>query len=104
VGLLPLTLAPRRGGRATQVIYETATGVEPKVRVELRQREPTTGEVEFKVTVERVVIAAACACGRLADGSTTLRTRLDVHTSAGSSVVLAAVQRWACEGGRLQTP
>jgi hypothetical protein len=104
VRLFPVTLAPRRGSRATAALYETATGVVPKVQVELKQRDPKNGVVEFKVTVERVVIAAAPACGGQGGGSTTLQTRLDVNSSAGNSVVLATAQPWVCAGDKLQTP
>ena len=59
--LLPLTLLPRQGSRATAAIYETASGVVPKLRVELKQRNPENGEVEFQARVERVMIASASA-------------------------------------------
>ena len=41
--LLPLTLSPRPSKSTTKAIYETASGVVPKVQVEVKLRAPDKG-------------------------------------------------------------
>jgi hypothetical protein len=102
--LLPLLLSPRPGGSATAAIYETASGVVPKVRVEVKQRDAEKPELEFKAKLERVSIDEAVACASTVD-TTSLRTRIVIAGAAGgASVVIATEQRWTCEDDTLQTP
>ena len=102
--LMPLNLSPRRGSSATAAIYETASGVVPKLRVELKQRDPSKGEVEFNARVERVMIESAVACTDSEEGNTDLRMRMTLTSGAGTSVVIDTEQRWACRDDTLKTP
>jgi hypothetical protein len=104
IRLLPLTLSPRQGGSALAAIYETASGVTPKVRVELKQRDVKKREIEWKLTAERVTIAEPQACVEAEEGSTNLRTRMIVISNTGTAIVLSAEQRWWCEDDTLRTP
>ena len=84
---MPLNLSPRRGSSATAAIYETASGVVPKLRVELKQRDPSKGEVEFNARVERVMIESAVACPDPEEGNTDLRMRMTLTSGGETSVV-----------------
>jgi hypothetical protein len=104
IPLLPLTLSPRQGSSAGAAIYEMPSGVSPKVRLELQQRDANTREVEVTLTAERVTITEPEACVGVEKGSARLRTRLEVKSSTGASAVIAVEQPWRCQGATLRTP
>ena len=63
---LPLALRPRPGAKSTAAVFETASGARPSLQVEIKQRDPNRGELEFSVTVDRASIPRApngCAPG-----------------------------------------
>jgi len=102
--LLPLVLFPRPHSSATKAIYEIASGVGPKVRVEVKQRAPDKAEAEFLAVVERVTIDELPVCSG-SQGAASLQTQMVLTSMAGSPpIAIATEQRWTCEDEALRTP
>jgi hypothetical protein len=102
--LLPLTLTARAGSTPTAAIYQTASGVRPVVRAEMKIRDPDTGIVEFSIAIDRATMPAGptlCSGGRTP--TTSLRTRFSLH-AGGTSVDLDLTVPWRCLGTQLKTP
>jgi hypothetical protein len=105
VSLLPLTLSPRKGAKLAQAIYETASGVRPSVRAEVKSRDPETGHMEFSVTVDRATVPrgpAHCSTGDRSVAS--LLTRLSLQGGGGAPVGMEITVPWRCAGTELKTP
>src|SRR5262249_48748573 len=101
---LPLTLLARRGGKATEAIFETPSGARPHVRLEVKQRNPKEGRLEFTLKVERASILrppGACAAGA---GPATLGASIAIGGTPPAPIDLSPVLTWRCGGSELATP
>jgi hypothetical protein len=103
--LLPLTLPARSGSTPTEAIYQTATGVRPQVRVEVKTRDPQAGLMEYSIAVDRATMPAAPAlCSGGSPGTTSLRTRISLHSGSAPPEALDLTIPWRCLGTSLRTP
>jgi CARDB protein/beta-propeller repeat-containing protein len=103
--LLPLLLAARAGGKPTDAIYQTPSGVRPVVRAEMKVRDPKTGLVEFSVKVDRATVPVGPAlCSGASPAATKLRTSLSLRDNSGASGGLDLTLAWRCLGTELKTP
>jgi hypothetical protein len=103
--LLPLTLGARAGGKPADAIYETASGVRPAVRAELKTRDPASGVLEFSIKVDRATIPTGPAlCGGSSPVTTQLRTAFTLHTGPGAPLAFDVVTPWRCRGTQLEAP
>jgi hypothetical protein len=104
VAVLPLTLVARAGGKSTDAIYETPSGVRPIVWAEIKTRDAATGLTEFYIKVDRATIPVGPAlCSAGSSPATQLRTSFSVQaggTAAGVDLTLP----WRCLGSELKTP
>jgi hypothetical protein len=100
--VLPLTLAEGAGGKATDAIYQTPSGVRPIVWAEIKVRDASTGLMEFYIKVDRATILGPALCAG-ASPSTQLRTSFSLQ-AAGTSVAVDLTQPWRCLGSELKTP
>src|SRR5262249_25494396 len=100
--VLPLTLGARAGGKATDAIYETPSGVRPIVWAEIKTRDANTGLTEFYIKVDRATIAAPVACSAGSSPTTQLRTTFSVQVT-GVATGLDVTLPWRCLSGELQT-
>ncbi len=100
--LVPLTLAAGRGNKAGAAIFETASGVQPKVRVELKQKDPAKGELEFSITSERLVIVPPSLCRGASVPRTFLTTAFTLRPAVGPPVTISADLPWECGEGALE--
>jgi hypothetical protein len=102
--VLPLTLVARAGGKATDAIYETPSGVRPIVWAEIKTRDTQTGLTDFYIKVDRATIPVGPAlCSAGSTPATQLRTRFSVQT-AGASAGVDLTLPWRCLGSELKTP
>ena len=102
-GFLPLTLLPApRGGQGTGATFETPDGVEPKVKAEVKQRDPTKGEWELTLTAERTLIDAATGCNGAPHDSTKLTTQLRLDDGIHGPLIMTTTQPWRCWKNRLK--
>jgi hypothetical protein len=102
--VLPLALPARTGGKPTDAIYETPSGVRPIVWAEIKTRDTRTGLTEFYIKVDRATIPvgpALCAGG--SSPTTQLRTRFSLQ-AGGASVGVEVTLPWRCLGSELKTP
>jgi hypothetical protein len=103
--LLPLQLTAQRGSTATAAIFETSSAAgAPKVRVEIKQRAPHTGDLDFSIEVERATIETARLCGSTPSGSTPPRTRFSLTDGVHGPVGVSTEQNWQCKKNQLKTP
>lgn len=102
--LLPLHLTARPGSKATQALFETPSGVTPKVQAELKQRDPRKGELEFRIKIERASIKAAQLCGSLSGGSTRMQSAFTLTDGLHGAVTVHTTQPWQCKKDQLTTP
>jgi alpha-tubulin suppressor-like RCC1 family protein len=103
--LLPLTLVARAGSTPTAAIYETASGVQPVVRVEVKNRESGVDVLEYLVTVSRATAPVGPAlCSGGATATTSLRTRLRLDAGGDEAVDLDVTVPWRCLGRQLRSP
>jgi hypothetical protein len=103
--LLPLALRPRPGAKPTAAVFETASGARPSVQVEIKQRDPKGGELEFSVTVDRASIPRAprgCALG--GGNSVQLSTGLVIDDSVRKAVEVNPDLPWRCGKSNLRSP
>jgi hypothetical protein len=101
--VLPLTLAARAGGKATDAIYQTPSGVRPIVWAEIKVRDASTGLMEFYIKVDRATILGPAACSATSSPSTQLHTSFSLQ-AAGTLVAVDLTQPWRCLGSELKTP
>ncbi|HEV8437728.1 MAG TPA: SBBP repeat-containing protein [Methylomirabilota bacterium] len=103
--VLPLTLTARTGGKPTDAIYQTASGVRPVVWAEIKTRDARTGLTEFYIKVDRATIPVGPAlCSGGSSPTTQLRTRFSVQASNGAPVGVDLTLPWRCLGTELKTP
>jgi len=76
----------------------------PKVRVEIKQSNPNTAELDFSAQIESVVIKAPKGCGTSANGTVPLQTRFSLTNKARGPVDINTEQTWQCNGDQLITP
>jgi hypothetical protein len=101
--LLPLKLVARRGSKTTEAIFETLSGARPRVRVEVKQRDPRTAELELSLAVEFATIPrlpSGCGPG----SSVPLRARFSLAPASQDPVELAPLLSWRCGKNDLKTP
>ena len=96
---LPLALAPRRGGKATEAIFETPSGARPSARLEIKQRDG----LEFTLKVERASILRPSPCGAAA-GAATLGTSIVIAGNPPVPIELNPALTWRCSEDELKTP
>ena len=88
-GILPQIFTARPGGTATQAHFESADGAQPSVLLEVKNRDPKKGILEFTLKAEDGVIVTSrrCAANSQRTGLTTRLTLNDgVHPGAGIGV------------------
>jgi hypothetical protein len=97
--LVPLALASRRGGKATETIFETPPGARPSARLEIRQRDG----LEFSLKVEHASILrpGSCAAG---DRVAPLGTSIVIGNIPPVPIELGRVVTWQCREKELETP
>jgi alpha-tubulin suppressor-like RCC1 family protein len=101
--LVPLTLVARAGATPTAAIYQTASGVRPVVRAEVKSRDADSGIMEYLLTVDRATIPALPAGCSAAAATTSLRTRFSLKVGA-ETLELDLTVPWRCLGTQLRTP
>ena len=102
--LLPVNLS-RLGSTATKVIFETPVMVQPQLRVEVMNLDPSQGLLEFTLTATGATIPKGPSlCGSGAAPSTILTTRLTLVDGTNVPVTVTAVHPWQCNGAQLKTP
>src|SRR5262249_42897363 len=100
--LLPLSLPARAGGKPTDAIYQTPSGVRPTVWAEVKVRDAKTGLMEATIKVDRATIPGGPAS--CASGTTRLRTSFSLEASGSAPVTLDVTLPWRCVGTELKTP
>jgi hypothetical protein len=103
-GLLPLSLPAARGSKPDEAVFETPSGAQPKVRVELKQRDPDNGELEFSIRVERVVIRSPVSCHGAPKPSTLLATTFTLSSGVEGRTEISAEWPWRCRSDELRAP
>ena len=100
--VLPLSLPARKGSKPTGALYQTASGVRPQFRVEVKNRDPKKGLMVFSITVDRATIAEPeqCASGPTAEIDTTFALQF----GCGEPVLVDATLPWQCRRNELVTP
>ena len=98
VSSLPLRLTARRGARNTAVIYESAQGVQPKVRLELKNRHAGQRPLDITLRVENATIAVPQSCSSGQPSTTTLRTAFTIADGVNPPVTVAGETLWECVG------
>ncbi len=96
--------SPRAGSKPTDVIYKTASGARPVVRIEVKSPDPKTGLVEFSIKVDRATIPVGSALCVGSPATTNLRTAFGLQVGAGAPLVLDVTPRWRCLGTQSKTP
>jgi hypothetical protein len=102
---LPVTLRARRGSKATAAIFETPAGVRPSVEIEVKQRDPKKGEVEFSLKVDRATIPLAPkGCDPRGGNAVRLRTSIAIEDSSRKALEVNPELSWRCGRNELRTP
>jgi hypothetical protein len=102
---LPVTLRARRGSKATAAIFETPAGVRPSVEIEVKQRDPKKGEVEFSLKVDRATIPVAPkGCDPRGGNAVRLRTSIAIEDSSRKALEVNPELSWRCGRNELRTP
>jgi hypothetical protein len=103
--LLPMNLSPRPDSTATEVIFETPAGVQPQLRVEVKNQDPSQGLLEFTLAANGTTIPKGpTLCGSGASPTTILTTRFTLVDGTNVPVTVTAVHPWQCNGEQLKTP
>jgi K319L-like, PKD domain len=99
--LVPLTLAPRAGARATSAIFTTPGSVRPSVRVSVRRRSDGTYQMSLKVNRATIPVGPALCAGD--PMTTTLTTEISFGDGVNPPVFGEAFSTaWICGTGRLR--
>ena len=102
---LPVTLRARRGSKDTAAIFETPAGVRPSVEIEVKQRDPKKGEVEFSLKVDRAIIPLAPkGCDPRGRNAVRLRTSIAIEDSSRKVLEVNPELSWRCGRNELRTP
>ena len=99
-----MSLPAARGSKPDEAVFETPTGAQPKVRVELKQRDPDDGELEFSITVERVVIRSPVSCHGAPEPSTLLATTFTLSGGVEGPTEISVEWPWRCRSDELRAP
>ncbi|HEV8437730.1 MAG TPA: SBBP repeat-containing protein [Methylomirabilota bacterium] len=102
--LLPLLLTARAGGKPTDAIYQTPSGVRPVVWAEVKIRDPKTGLMEAYIKLDRATIPIGPASCAGSPATTRLRTSFSVQSNGGAPVGVDLTLPWRCLGTELKTP
>lgn len=100
---LPITLPARAGSKPMAAIYQTPSGTRPSVRVEIRSRDPQSGQMEFSITVDRATIARPAQCAGGSTGLARLVTRFRLQAGF-ARVRVGGIMPWQCRDAELRTP
>lgn len=93
--LLPIMLAPRRGGSRTDAIYETPSGVIPKARVQVGNK--GQGVFDVRLAVDRATIPEfPQLCAGDTPGTTNLALNLAIDDGINPLAVVSTVGPWRC--------
>jgi hypothetical protein len=103
-GLLPLILPAARGSKPDEAVFETPSEAKPKVRVELKQRDPDNGELEFSIRVERVVIRSPVSCHGAPEPSTRLATTFTLSGGTQGPAEISVEWPSRCRSDELRAP
>jgi len=85
---------PARARRRKAGVFETAAGVEPRVKVVLRRPRPRSEQVKIAVLVRKATIARPAGCDHPA-GEAKLETGLSVSAN-GEETRMGAITGWRC--------
>jgi hypothetical protein len=103
--LFPVDLQPRAGSTPTAAIYETASGVRPVIRAEVKSRDAATGLMEFSIQVDRAALPTEpSSCAGDGPASARLATTFELGTGVQTLASVHAVQDWRCGDTQLTTP
>lgn len=103
--LLPLHLSAKKGGSATEAIFESELSpAGPNVRITIALRAPNSDDYDFSIQVERALIAADPACEGPKGTTTERRTRLLLSDGVNQPVKLHIRHNWQCAKNRLTDP
>ena len=80
------------------------SGVRPGVTVELKNKDATTGLVEFSVTVDRDSMPARPARCAGSPSHTELRTSFTLSDGLSPLLSVEATLPWQCRGNELRMP
>jgi len=94
----------RAGGRPTAAIYQTASGVRPTVKVEIKGRDVKTGLIEFSIAVDRDSMPVRPARCVGSPSRTELRTSFTLDDGSGRPLLVTATLPWQCRGTELRLP
>jgi hypothetical protein len=101
--ILPQTFTARLGSTTTRGLFESTAGAQPRLRLEVKTREPDNRSVELKLKVKKGLLAAPLLCA--ANGARTgLTTQLTLDDGVHAAQVLEWTQPWQCEEDSLTTP
>jgi hypothetical protein len=92
-GILPQIFTARPGGTATQAHFESADGAQPSFRLEVKNRDPKKGILEFTLKAEDGVIVTSRRCAANSQ-RTALTTRLTLNDGVHPVQVLEWKQAW----------
>jgi hypothetical protein len=100
---LPITLHAHKGSNATGALYQTLPWERPSVKVEIENRDPISGLMEFSVVADDVSIDKPTECRGADEPTTQLATSFDLKFGS-RQVNVGAVLPWQCLGKELRTP
>jgi hypothetical protein len=102
--LAPLTLQARPGGTATAAVFETPAGAEPRIEVEVKQRDAAKGVWGFELTAKRALIGAAAGCDGAFKRTGEVTTQFTLSNGTHFPLTVATTQPWRCKKQQLRTP
>lgn len=103
--LFPVILRPRAGSTPTAAIYETASGVRPTVRAEVKTRDVSKGVMEFSISVDRAALPTEpSGCAGSGPGPVSLATTFSLGSDAQTLATVHTAQDWRCGDTTLKTP
>jgi hypothetical protein len=102
---LPVTLTARRDSKPTGAIFETPSGARPSFRIEVKQRDAKSRELDVSIKVEGATIPRAPqGCSTEKGSIAPLRTSLSIAARNQDPVALTRDLTWQCGKGELKTP
>jgi hypothetical protein len=102
---LPLALLPRPGSQPASATWETAPGVRPSVKVQVKRRDPASGLFEFSIKVDRDSMPVRPSrCTGASPSRTNLKTGFSLDDGVNPVVDVEATLAWQCRGDKLLLP
>jgi len=95
--VLPIELTARAGSTANAAIYETASGVRPSFRMEIKNRNPGTGPLEVTLAIDAASIPSFPLCDT-DPAAAELITSFTVDDDVNPPAVFSTAQDWRCQG------